>query len=202
MIRYRNVVLTLVLSLIVPATAVAQNSVGIGPRLSLVRGDLSTDTPTTRLVGGTVRMRSSRLTSLELSMDYRVTRSDDRTERVRETPMQASVLIMPIRAAIAPYALGGVGLYSQKVDTLGPSVDGGPQEVLDSELSRKIGWHAGFGAELKLSSRAAVFVDYRYQFVKFAKSEDPETGTNIPYVGRINFSHQGSMWTSGVAFYF
>lgn len=195
------VVLATVAWVLVPTGAAAQ-SVGVGPRVSVVRGDLATDTPSTRLLGGNVRMRSSSFTTLELSMDYRVTRNEDRTERVRETPMQASILLMPIRAVIAPYALGGVGLYSQKVDTLGPSVDGGPQEVLDSTLARKIGWHAGFGAELRLSSRAAVFVDYRYQFVKFARSEDPETGTNIPYVGRVNFSHQGSMWTSGVAFYF
>ena len=201
MSRYQNVVLMLAVSVLVPASVAAQ-SVGIGPRLSLVRGDLATETPSTRLLGGTVRMRSSSLTSLELSMDYRVTRNDARTERIRETPMQASLLIMPIRAALAPYALGGVGLYSQRVDTLGPFVSGAPQEVLDSTLSRKIGWHAGFGAELKLSRRAAVFVDYRYQFVKFTKTEDPATGTNIPYVDRVNFSHQGSMWTSGVAFYF
>lgn len=194
-------VLVALVWLAAPAVAVAQ-SVGVGPRLSLVRGDLATDTPSTRLLGGNVRMRSSSFTTLELSMDYRVTRSEDRTERVRETPMQASILVMPIRAVIAPYALGGVGLYSQKVDTLAPSVDGGLQEVTDSTLARKIGWHAGFGAELRLSSRAAVFVDYRYQFVKFSRAEDPETGTSIPYVGRVNFSHQGSMWTSGVAFYF
>lgn len=135
-------------------------------------------------------------------MDYRVTRNDARTERTREMPMQASLLLMPIRAAIAPYALGGVGLYSQKVETLAPAVGDGPQEVVGSTLARRIGWHAGFGAELRLSSRAALFVDYRYQFVRFAKSDDTGTGTSIPYVGRINFSHQGSMWTSGMAFYF
>lgn len=144
-----------------------------------------------------MRMRSSSFTALELSMDYRVTRNEDRTERVRETPMQASLLLMPFRTLLAPYALGGVGLYSRKVDLMGPE-----DVILDSSLERRIGWHAGFGAELKLGRRAGVFVDYRYQFINFSRNEDPEADSIIPGLERVKFSHQGSMWTSGFAFYF
>jgi len=187
---------TVVVLLGLPAVAHAQ-SMGIGPRLSLVRGDLATDTPSSRLFGGTVRMRSSSFTALELSMDYRTTRNELGTERVRETPMQASLLVMPFRSLLAPYALGGVGLYSRKVDLMGPE-----NVILDSSLERRIGWHAGFGAELKLGRRAGVFLDYRYQFVKFSRNDDPEADSVIPGLERIKFSHQGSMWTSGVAFYF
>lgn len=142
-------------------------------------------------------MRSSSLTALELSMDYRTTRSEDRTERVRETPMQASLLLMPFRSVLAPYALGGIGVYSRKVDVLDPD-----DVVMESELSRKVGWHAGFGAELRLGRHAAVFADYRYQFVKFRKNDDPEADSLIPGLNRLKFSHQGSMWTGGFAFYF
>jgi len=179
-----------------PAATHAQ-SMGIGPRLSLVRGDLATDTPSSRLFGGTVRLRSSSFTALEVSMDYRTTRNESGTERVRETPMQASLLVMPFRSLLAPYALGGVGLYSRKVDLMGPE-----NVILDSSLERRIGWHAGFGAELKLGRRAGVFLDYRYQFVTFSRNDDPDADSIIPGMERIKFSHQGSMWTSGVAFYF
>lgn len=188
--------MTMLVVLAVPAIASAQ-SVGLGPRFSLVRGDLASGTPSTRLVGGTLRMRSSSLTALELSMDYRTTRSEDRTERVRETPMQASLLLMPFRSVLAPYALGGIGVYSRKVDVLDPD-----DVVMESELSRKVGWHAGFGAELRLGRHAAVFADYRYQFVKFRKNDDPEADSLIPGLNRLKFSHQGSMWTGGFAFYF
>lgn len=177
----------------VPATA---QSVALGPRFTHVRGDLTTGTPSSTLLGGTLRMRSSSLTALELSMDYRVTRNDEGTERVRETPLQASLLLMPFRSALSPYALGGIGVYSRKLDTLG--LEG---EVTDSSLTRRVGWHAGFGAEIRLGRHAAVYGDYRYQFVKFGKKE-PEGDSIIPGWNRVAFSHQGSMWTGGFAFYF
>ncbi|MDA1305637.1 MAG: hypothetical protein O2917_00060 [Acidobacteria bacterium] len=143
--------IALLLGLLAAPAVVSAQSVAIGPRLSLVRGDLATDTPSSRLFGGTMRMRSSSFTALELSMDYRVTHNEARTERVRETPMQASLLVMPFQSLLAPYALGGVGLYSSKVDLMGPE-----NVILDSSLERRIGWHAGFGAELKLGRRAGV----------------------------------------------
>ena len=189
--------IALLLGLLAAPAVVSAQSVAIGPRLSLVRGDLATDTPSSRLFGGTMRMRSSSFTALELSMDYRVTHNEARTERVRETPMQASLLVMPFQSLLAPYALGGVGLYSSKVDLMGPE-----NVILDSSLERRIGWHAGFGAELKLGRRAGVFLDYRYQFINFSRNDDPEADSIIPGLERVKFSHQGSMWTSGVAFYF
>ncbi len=189
--------IALLLGLLAAPAVVSAQSVAIGPRLSLVRGDLATDTPSSRLFGGTMRMRSSSFTALELSMDYRVTHNEARTERVRETPMQASLLVMPFRSLLAPYALGGVGLYSSKVDLMGPE-----NVILDSSLERRIGWHAGFGAELKLGRRAGVFLDYRYQFINFSRNDDPDADSIIPGLERVKFSHQGSMWTSGVAFYF
>jgi len=199
MVANRNLsgaVAVVAIVLLMPAAAAAQ-SVAVGPRFSLVRGDLSTETPSSKLLGGTLRMRSSSLTAIELSMDYRTTRNDDRTERVSETPVQASLLLMPFRSVLAPYALGGIGVYTRKVDALGPD-----EEVLESTLSRRVGWHAGFGAELRLGRHAAIYGDYRYQFVKFRKNDNPDDDSIIPGLNRLDFSHQGSMWTGGFAFYF
>jgi opacity protein-like surface antigen len=169
-----------------PLLAEAQ-MVGLGPRFSFVRGDLATETPSSRLLGGSVRLRASARTSLELSMDYRVTRTPDLSRQTRETPVQASLLVMPFRTILTPYALAGVGVYSQRTDVLGAAGD-----VTETSLSRRIGWHAGFGGEFSLGRHAAVYADYRYRFVSLDRN--PE--------GRIPFSHQGSMWTGGVAFYF
>jgi opacity protein-like surface antigen len=193
----RTVTTSLLLILLLVPVSVAAQTVALGPRLSFVRGDLATDTPSSRLLGGTLRMRSSSFTALELSMDYRTTRNEEGTERVRETPMQASLLVMPIRSMLAPYGIAGVGLYSRKIDVIGPD-----DVVTDSSLTRRIGWHAGFGAELRLGRHAAIYADYRYQFVKFSKKEDEESTSIIPGLDRVAFSHQGSMWTSGFAFYF
>ena len=100
--------LGVLMGLLVPGVAGAQ-LLGIGPRFSLVRGDVSTSTPSLRFLGGTARLKTSSLISFEGSMDYRTTKSTDGAQRIREVPMQGSVLIYPIRAALAPYVLGGMG---------------------------------------------------------------------------------------------
>jgi len=169
-----------------PAAADAQ-TMGVGPRFSFVRGDLATETPSSRLLGGSVRVRTSQRTSLELSMDYRVIRSADQTTRTRQTPIQATFVVTPLQTALAPYALAGLGIYSQKMEVLDST--GAPT---DTALSRKVGWHAGFGAQMRLGRHAALYADYRYQFV----SLDQDTAPRIP------FTHRGSMWTSGMAFLF
>jgi opacity protein-like surface antigen len=169
-----------------PALAHAQ-TVGVGPRFSFVRGDIATETPSSRLLGGSVRVRTSERTSLELSMDYRTIRSADQTTRTRQTPMQATLVVMPLQAMLTPYALAGLGIYSQKMDTLDAT-----GALTDSALTRQVGWHAGFGGQLRLGRRAAVYADYRYQFVAIDRNA----------VSRIPFTHKGSMWTSGVAFLF
>jgi hypothetical protein len=183
-----------------PAHADAQ-AFGIGPRFSFVRGDLATNVPATRFIGGTMRMVSSPHAVFEVSLDYRSFYNDDGTERTRETPIQASMLFFPVRSAFAPYFGGGIGLYTQMHDTLGT---GGIVVATTSE--RKTGWHIGVGAELRLAKHASLFADYRFRFVKFGTSTEPgateiPTG-GIPGLSQLHLSHQGSMWTSGVAFYF
>jgi Outer membrane protein beta-barrel domain len=180
----------------VPASASAQ-VVGLGPRLSFVRGDLTTATPSTRMMGGTLRIRSSKHVVLEAALDYRSEFNEDNTRRLRQTPFQASMLVFPVRSTLAPYLLGGMGIYTETIDTLSPQ-----GIVLDTAMSRKTGWHLGAGAELFVGRHAAFFADYRFRFVKFGSPDGDDQSINIPFLDNIKFSHRGSMWTSGMAFYF
>jgi hypothetical protein len=186
----------------VPASASAQ-SVGLGPRFTFVRGHLPSNTPPARLVGGTLRLGGAKHTALEITLDYRSTTSEDGLTRVRETPLQGSLLLFPVRRKFAPYLLGGAGVYTRSTDAL--SAKG---LTLSTVQERKIGWHLGMGAEFFVARHAALFADYRYRFVKFGDPDPasdpikiPGSGT-IPGLDRLKLSHQGSMWAGGIAFYF
>lgn len=193
-----------VAALVLGAQSAGAQSFGIGPRFSFVRGNLSSGTPSTRLVGGTMRIVTGPHTVLEGAMDYRSYMNEAHTERTRETPMQGSLLLFLTRRGLAPYVGGGIGLYSQIHDTLNAS--GLP---IASTTEKKVGWHLGAGAEIKVAPHAAFFADYRFRFVRFG---DPETPTQeaihipgttvVPVLERVKLSHEGSMWTTGVAFYF
>jgi hypothetical protein len=205
-----------VVLLAIPGLAAAQ-MLSVGPRFSMVRGDLASDTPTTRFVGGTMRINPSRMIGLEGSIDTRTTWDTDRTQRLRETPVQGSVLVYPFHAALSPYALGGFGVYTRNYDLMGP---GGV--ITETAQERRTGIHLGFGGELRLAKHAVAYMDYRYRFVKFHDDETPAASTgasgsvnnavsgfaiqallnSVPGLDALKFSHQGSMWTGGVAFVF
>jgi hypothetical protein len=188
--------LLLTVLLLTPAMSSAQGF-GVGPRFSFVRGDLSTGTPSTRFVGATVRMSSSRRVVLEVALDFRTEQSEDGATQLRERPLQGSILLFPVRSTLAPYVLGGIGLYSQSTDAL--DADG---VVVSTATTRKTGAHFGFGAELFLGRHAALFADYRFRFVRFGTPEEGADSIDIPGLDSLNISHRGSMWTSGMAFYF
>ncbi len=76
--------------LLAPGAATAQ-MLGVGPRVSLVRGDATTSTPTNRFFGGTMRLKLSGFMSLEAAGDYRTTWNTGRTQRIREVPLQGSL---------------------------------------------------------------------------------------------------------------
>jgi hypothetical protein len=99
----------------------------------------------------------------------------------------------------------------------------GPAGVISqSAQERKTGMHLGFGGELRVARHAVAYVDYRYRFVKFgngASSAGTTSGAgttstsvsgsamnallgSIPGLSQLKFSHEGSMWTGGVAFVF
>ena len=189
------VVLAAFAAVLVPGVAQAQ-MIGVGPRFSLVRGDLATSTPTSRFFGGTVRVKLASTLSLEGAADYKTSWNRDRTLRLRETPIQGSILLYPIRGALAPYVIGGMGIYARQYDTI---ADG---KVTASTLERKPGAHLGFGGDLRLSSRIVAYLDYRYRFVKFGNDGGSTQGSSVPGLGQLGVSHQGSMWTGGVAFVF
>jgi hypothetical protein len=191
------------LALFFPATLSAD--IGIGPRLAFVRVDSETSD---RYTGGVLRAELSPRTAVELAIDWRSVINQDLTERVRDYPFQGSLLLYPVRTRLAPYLLGGVGWYSQRVETLGET-----KEVLDSVTTRRFGYHAGFGGELRLGRRAAIHVDYRYTFIGFGDDdeavdgeEEDSGGFRVPLLGsladRVGLSHDGSMWTAGLTLYF
>jgi Outer membrane protein beta-barrel domain len=195
--------LFLVVSLAVPGVAAAQ-AFGVGPRMSLVRGDLPSGTPSTRFFGGTIRVRSSKRVAYELAVDFRNEMSDDGLTRVRERPFQGSMLLFLARSAFSPYLLGGYGIYQQTTDTL----ESPTGLAVTSVVERKSGAHIGFGAEILILRHAAFFLDYRYRFVKFGTASADAEPINvpgssfIPGLDKVHLSHQGTMLTSGLAFYF
>lgn len=188
--RAAALVVVAVVSLGVAAPAAAQGF-GLGGRLSLVRGDVSANTSAERFLGGQVRMPLSPRSTLEVSLDRRTESNDTLTERRVELPIQGSLLLYPVRSTISPYVLGGVGWYTHRVEQLTAGA------VTSSESSRRLGYHAGLGGELKLGRHAGVHADYRYTFLKFGSEDDDESLTS-----RFRPSYEGSMWTAGMTLYF
>ena len=198
--RLAPVVLLLLFS---PVPALAQGqSLGIGGRFSFVRADLQQDTSAERFTGGQVRGRLSPHFGIEVSLDVRTETNAAVTERVRELPLQASVLLFPFKTSIAPYLLGGGGWYSQRLERLAGN------ETVSSATTRDFGWHGGVGAELRLGPHAGAHADYRYTFLDFGNDVVPVpqpshiVGGNNNFTSRFMPSYKGSMWTAGLTIYF
>jgi opacity protein-like surface antigen len=189
----------------IPPPAAAQGSIGLGPRFSFVRGSVDAES-STRYAGGLLRLRSSPRTALEVSIDYRSVLNDDLTQRIKDYPIQGSLLLYVTRTTLAPYLLGGIGWYSLKIT----EVDSNGLPVGPPATTRKTGYHTGLGADLRVGNHATVHADYRYTFIHFGQ-DDAEADTApgaIPIPGstsiqeKLKLSHQGSMWTTGITVYF
>jgi hypothetical protein len=192
----RLVLASALLLLSFPAVSLAQGAFGLGGRLAMVRPDAATNLSAERFLGGQLRARMSPRTAFELSLDRRREQSLDLTQRVTDYPIQASLLIFPVRSRLSPYVLAGFGWYTHKIEDL---VDG---DVTASTSVRKTGYHAGFGAEIALGRHAGVHADYRYTFLHFGDSADsPDTGPSS-LASRLIPSYDGSMWTAGFTVYF
>ena len=192
-----------VASLLLLATsgnAAAQGqSFGIGGRIAWVRTDVDLeDEESRRFYGGQIRARMSPRTAFELSLDIRTETNESETVRVRSTPIQASLLVFPVRSVFSPFLLGGGGWYAQRYETLLG------EETIFSETVRDFGWHAGFGAEIKLGNHAGLHGDYRYTFLDFGDDDDDDDDDDDgpPIIGRFLPGYRGSMWTAGLTFYF
>ena len=177
--------LLLLLSLSAPAFA----QFGIGGRIASIRGNAQADTGALRFLGGQIRAHLSPRTAFELSLDRHREDSGDLTQRVVDYPLQATLMMYPVRSTFSPYLLGGFGWYTHKVQDLTGD------KVADIVSTRRTGWHAGFGAEIMAGRHLGVHADYRYTFLHFGDSDSSLTGHLLP-------SYQGSMWTAGATVYF
>jgi opacity protein-like surface antigen len=185
----------------------AAQGIGVGGRLSMVRGDVKADTSAERFAGAHFRGWLSKRTAVEVSIDRHVQTNQSLTEQVRDIPLQGSLLFAPLSSTVAPYVLGGMGWYSHKVEQLVG------KESVDSATTHRVGAHAGFGAEVRMGKHAAFHADYRYTFLRFGAA-DPFTAdtiasavskSHLPTDGsgaRFLPSYQGSMWTTGLTLYF
>ena len=174
-------------------TGAAAQSLGFGPRVSFVRGDLGGDTPATTFFGATMRYRVTRQITVEIAADYRKYRG--RLARFREVPTQASALISipPSFGIVQPYIVGGAGLYRRATDIFDAN-----GLLFATTTERKSGWHLGVGADMTVLRRATAFVDVRFRSVQFG--EFPE-GSIFSGLADLKLS-RGTMVTSGVAVYF
>jgi opacity protein-like surface antigen len=177
---------------------------GIGPRVTFQRGDDAVpDSSALRVFGGQIKLRLSPSTAIEVSADYDSTLSETTTltQRAKSMPIQASLLMFPIRSTISPYVLGGVGWYRHTLTT------GTPTTSLTSETIREMGYHAGLGAELRVGKRMALHGDYRYNHIRFGGNDTASAPSSaFPGLSAIQESLQlssgGSMWNWGATFFF
>jgi hypothetical protein len=195
--------LPLVLLASFPAVPCRAQGVGIGARFSFVRGDIQTDAVSQRFTGGQIRAWISKRTALEVSLERRTEGNELLTERVRDYPLQASLLLFPIHSTFSPYVLGGMGWYTHRVEQL----DG--KAVTASTTTRRAGSHAGFGAEMRLGRHAGLHADYRYTFLHFGGDDSSKSGLTSAGHGLLGTSgasflpsYEGSMWTAGLTVYF
>ena len=191
---------TLLGTLFLPHVAAAQG-LGIGPRITFVRASEDSPDGSQRFTGGALRLGGGR-SAIELAMDYRSDVSGTFTERIKSYPIQASLLLYPVRARVAPYVLGGVGWYSQQVTYFSAPTG---TVVVDEETTRRRGYHAGFGGELRAHRRLGIYGDYRYTKINFGDDEATPTAgllALVPGAERLKLSHEGSMFTWGAVFYF
>jgi opacity protein-like surface antigen len=191
-------VLALLTIVSAPIAAEAQGF-GIGGRIAMVKSDTPADDDSIRFNGAQIRLGMSQRTALEVSLDRHTEEFELLNERVKETPLQASLLLYLARGGFSPYLLGGPGWYTRTVESI--------DETLDDESTRKFGWHAGFGAEIRMGRHAGLHTDYRYTHLSFDDDDEPAsagaraTGSES-FVSRLLPSHEGSMWTVGLTIYF
>jgi Outer membrane protein beta-barrel domain len=186
---------TLVLSSAAPCVA---QGFGIGARIAMVKSDLDVDDDSVRFTGGQIRVLGRRA-GLEVSLDRHTESFELLNERVKETPLQTSLLLFLAGGSFKPYLLGGPGWYRRTVEAID-----NPDGVIEDETTTKFGWHAGFGAELRLGGHFGIHGDYRYTALNFGDDDDePAAATGRDsFVTGLLPSHDGSMWTVGATFYF
>jgi opacity protein-like surface antigen len=179
---------TLFVTSVVPCFA--QGGFGLGGRMSMIKADAQSEDDAVRFWGGQIRARTSLHTALELSMDVHTDSNESETIKVRDLPIQASLLLFPMAGSFSPYVLGGAGWYYRRVELLAGD------ETLNSETTHEFGWHMGVGAELRAGRHFGLHGDYRYTNLHWKE----EVGDSS--VKRFLPRYNGSMWTAGLTLYF
>jgi opacity protein-like surface antigen len=186
--------LVILLSAAAPSAA---QGFGIGARMAWVTSDSDSDVDTgsVRFTGGQIRLGLSQRMGVEVSLDRHTESFELLNQKVKETPIQASLLLKLAAGSFQPYLLGGPGWYKRSVSPIeGPADD---LEVSTTEF----GWHAGGGVELRPGKHFGIHGDYRYTFLDFNSDDDEEIGGG-GVLGRLFPGHKGSMWTVGATVYF
>jgi opacity protein-like surface antigen len=176
------------------ATPAAAQGFGVGARMAWIRSDVDIDTDSVRFIGGQIRMGLSQRMGVELSIDRHSESFELLNQKVKETPIQASLLLKLAGGGFQPYLLGGPGWYKRSVSPIE-----GPADDLDVSTT-EFGWHAGGGVEVRAGRHFGIHADYRYTFLDFNDEDDEEIGGGL--VGRLLPGYKGSMWTVGATVYF
>jgi opacity protein-like surface antigen len=185
--------------LLVAAPATAQGF-GVGARMAWVRNDVDVDVNSVRFTGGQIRLGLSQRLGAELSLDRHSESFEALNQKVKQTPIQASLLLKLAGGGFQPYLLGGPGWYRRSIEPIE-----GPAEELEVS-STEFGWHAGGGVEVRAGRHFGIHADYRYTFLDFNDDDDDDDddggiiGGGI--VGRLLPGFKGSMWTIGATVYF
>ena len=179
------------------ASPAAAQGFGIGVRLAWVTtdSDAEIETDSVRFTGGQIRLGLSQRIGVEASLDRHTESFELLNQKVKETPLQVSLLLKLAGGAFQPFLLAGPGWYKRSVEPIEGPAD-------DLELSTtEFGWHAGGGVELRMGKHAGIHGDYRYTFLDFNDDDDEEIDIGGA-LGRVLPGHKGSMWTVGVTVYF
>ena len=103
------------LALTVASPAAAQGF-GIGARMAWVNGDSDAETTdSVRFTGGQIRLGLSQRIGIEASLDRHTESFELLNQKVKETPLQVSLLLKLAGGGFQPYLLAGPGWYKRSV---------------------------------------------------------------------------------------
>ena len=174
-----------------PCPAAAQGF-GVGGRFAFVKADTEGDDDSRRFIGGHIRLPASapasRCRSIATPRSF-----DALDQRVKETPVQASLLLFLARGSFKPYLLGGPGWYNERGSNRSTT-------ATRARTTKEFGWHGGFGAEIR--GRPPLRRPCRLPLHLPRFHDDDDDGDDDGLIGGLLPSHEGSMWTVGATIYF
>ncbi len=148
-----------------PALVRSADFVGLGPRLGYYKSEDAEEGEL--FFGGGLRLKLGRRFGLEAAVDYRAEEYHQGRITIKNYPVQASVLVYPIRIA---YGVAGMGWYNTKIDYNESLFS---IRIPKDKMSQDVGWHFGGGVELPLGGMAALAADVRYVFIDYDFSDYP-----------------------------